>query len=63
VCVVNALIKGEIEDQSVVVWTDSWPSIVGAGCDLICVGAGEERVRKVYALRGLRGVERQVGSA
>jgi hypothetical protein len=44
-----------------VVWTDSWPSIVGAGCDLICVGAGEEWARKVYALRGLQGVERQVG--
>jgi hypothetical protein len=26
-----------------------------------CVGAGEEWVRKVFALRGLRGVERQVG--
>jgi hypothetical protein len=43
------------------VWTDSWPSITGAGCSLICVGAGEERARKVYALRGLRGVDRQVG--
>jgi hypothetical protein len=30
---------------------------------LICVGAGEEGARKVYALSGLRGVERQVGSA
>jgi hypothetical protein len=38
-------------------------SIAGAGCGLICVGAGEKGVRKVYALRGLRGVERQVGSA
>jgi hypothetical protein len=28
---------------------------------LICVGAGEEWAQKVYALRGLRGVERQVG--
>jgi hypothetical protein len=44
-----------------VVWTDSWPSIAGAGCGLICVGASEEWARKVYALRGLRGVERQVG--
>jgi hypothetical protein len=44
-----------------VVWTDSWPSIAGAGCGLICVGAGEEWAQKVYALRGLRGVERQVG--
>jgi hypothetical protein len=44
-----------------VVWTDSWSSIAGEGCGLICVGAGEECVRKVYALRGLRGVEREVG--
>jgi hypothetical protein len=43
-----------------VVWTDSWPSIAGAGCSLICVGAGEERARKVYALWVLQ-VERQVG--
>jgi hypothetical protein len=43
------------------VWIDSWPSIAGAGCGLICVGAGEEWARKVYALRGLQGVERQVG--
>jgi hypothetical protein len=43
------------------VWTDSWASIAGAGCGLICVGAGEEWVRKVYAFRGLRGVDRQVG--
>jgi hypothetical protein len=39
-----------------VVWTDSWPSIAGAGCSLICVGVGEEWARKVYALRGFRGV-------
>jgi hypothetical protein len=45
------------------VWTNSWPSIAGASCDLICIGAGEEREQKVYALRGLRGVERQVGLA
>jgi hypothetical protein len=31
------------------VWTDSWPSIASAGCDLICVGTGEEQTRKVYA--------------
>jgi hypothetical protein len=43
------------------VWTDSWPSIAGVGCGLVCVGAGEEHARKVLALRGLRGVERQVG--
>jgi hypothetical protein len=46
-----------------VVWTDSWPSIACAGCVLICVGAVEERERKVYALWGLWGAERQVGSA
>jgi hypothetical protein len=46
-----------------VVWTGSLPSIAIAGCGLICVGAGEEWAGKVYALRGLRGVERQVGSA
>jgi hypothetical protein len=46
-----------------VVWTDSWLSIAGASCDLISIRAGEERVRKVLALRGLRAVERQVGSA
>jgi hypothetical protein len=43
------------------VWTDSWTSIAGVGCGLVCVGAGEEQARKVLALRGLRGVERQVG--
>jgi hypothetical protein len=73
VCVVNALIKGEIEDWSIsgpvvghswlwwviynVLWTDSWLSIAGAGCGLIRVGAGEEWARKVYALRVLRGVD------
>jgi hypothetical protein len=46
-----------------VAWTDSWLSIAGAGCGLICVVASEERAQKVYALRGLWGVERQVGSA
>jgi hypothetical protein len=25
------------------VWTDSWLSIVGAGCGMIGVGAGEEQ--------------------
>jgi hypothetical protein len=43
------------------VWIDSWPSIAGACYGLIYVGAGEEWARKVYALQGLRGVERQVG--
>jgi hypothetical protein len=43
------------------VWIDSWPSIAGAGCGLIYVVADEEQARKVYALRSLRGVERQVG--
>jgi hypothetical protein len=44
-----------------VVWTKSWSSIAGAGCSLICVGASEEWARNVYALWGLREVERQVG--
>jgi hypothetical protein len=44
-----------------VVWTDSWSSTAGAGCGLICVGASKEWARKVYALRGLRGVQIQVG--
>jgi hypothetical protein len=43
--------------------TNSWPSIAGAGCSLIFVGAGEERALKFLPLRGLRGVDRQVGSA
>jgi hypothetical protein len=29
------------------VWTHSWLSIAGAGCDLTGFGAGEEQVRKV----------------
>jgi hypothetical protein len=33
-------------------WTDSWPSIVGVGCGLVCVGAGEEQARKVFSLEG-----------
>jgi hypothetical protein len=32
-----------------VMWTDSWLSIAGAGCDLAGVSAGEEQVRKVVA--------------
>jgi hypothetical protein len=32
-----------------IVWTDSWLSIAGAGCDLTCVSAGEKQVRKVVA--------------
>jgi hypothetical protein len=32
-----------------VLWTNSWLSIAGAGCDLNGVGAGEEQVRKVIA--------------
>jgi hypothetical protein len=75
-CVVNALLKGEIEDRSVrgpvdghflvwwvvdnAVWTDSWQRIVGLGCGMIGVGIGEERAQKVLALQGLQGVERQV---
>jgi hypothetical protein len=34
-----------------VVWTDSWLSIVGAGCGLIGVGADEEQARKVAPVR------------
>jgi hypothetical protein len=58
--VVNALIKGEIEDHvwfedrcmvtswsDNVVWTDSWLSIAGVGCGLTGVGVGEEQARKV----------------
>jgi hypothetical protein len=30
-----------------IVWTDSWPSIAGAGCGLTGVGAGEEQAGKV----------------
>jgi hypothetical protein len=32
-----------------VVWTDSWRSIVGAGCGLTGDGAGEEQAGKVVA--------------
>jgi hypothetical protein len=32
-----------------VVWTDSWLSIVGAGCGFTRVGAGEEQALKVVA--------------
>jgi hypothetical protein len=32
-----------------IVWTDSWLSMVGAGCGLTGVGAGEEQARKVIA--------------
>jgi hypothetical protein len=32
-----------------VVWTDSWLSIVGAGCGLTGVGASEEQAQKVVA--------------
>jgi hypothetical protein len=45
------------------VWTNSWSSIAGAGCGLICVGASEEWGREVLTLRGLHGVERQLGSS
>jgi hypothetical protein len=57
--VVNALVKGEIEDH---VWfEDRWmvtsretsaknkrESIAGAGCGLTGIGAGEEQARKVF---------------
>jgi hypothetical protein len=32
----------------IIVWTDSWLSIAGAGCGLIGVGACEEQAQKVY---------------
>jgi hypothetical protein len=31
------------------VWTDSWLSITGVGCDFTGVGAGDEQARKVVA--------------
>jgi hypothetical protein len=34
------------------VWTDSWLSIAGADCGLICIGAGEEQARKGLCLAG-----------
>jgi hypothetical protein len=40
-----------------VVWTDSWLSIVGAGCGLTGVGAGEQQARKVVAGEASRYVE------
>jgi hypothetical protein len=43
-----------------VVWTDSWPSTAS---DLICVGAGEEQARKVYAVVDSRcGEKSRLGS-
>jgi hypothetical protein len=30
------------------VWTNSLLSIASTGCGLICVGAGEEQVQKIY---------------
>jgi hypothetical protein len=38
-------------------WTDSWSSIAGAGCGLICVGAVEDQVRKVLACVASEGEE------
>jgi hypothetical protein len=32
-----------------IVWTDSWPSIAGAGCNLIGAGEIEELAQKVDA--------------
>jgi hypothetical protein len=37
-----------------VVWTDSWPSIAGAGCGLTRAGAGEEQARNVVAGEAFR---------
>jgi hypothetical protein len=36
------------------VWTDSWLSIVDAGCGLTRVGAGEEQTRKVVVSEASR---------
>jgi hypothetical protein len=36
------------------VWSDSWLSIAGAGCDLTGVDAGEEQARKVIASEASR---------
>jgi hypothetical protein len=30
-----------------IVWSDSWLSIAGAGCDLTGVGVDEEQARKI----------------
>jgi hypothetical protein len=37
-----------------VVWTNSWLIIVGAGCSLTGVGAGEEQEQKVIASEASR---------
>jgi hypothetical protein len=37
-----------------IVWTDSCPSIAGAGCGLTGFGAGEEQARKVVAREASR---------
>jgi hypothetical protein len=57
-CVVNALINGEIEDH---VWFEdqwmfaSWCDVIaGVGCSLTDVGAGEEQARKVVASEASR---------
>jgi hypothetical protein len=37
-----------------IVWTDSWLSIVGAGCGLTSVVAGEEQAGKVIVGKASR---------
>jgi hypothetical protein len=52
-CVVRGLVDGRFVVWWVidnVVWIDSWLSIVGAGCGLTGVGAGEEQAWKVVAI-------------
>jgi hypothetical protein len=46
------------------VWTDVVLCLVDVGCGFICVGACEEQVRKVLALRGLQrtGETSRIGS-
>jgi hypothetical protein len=42
-----------------VVWTDSWPSIAGASCSLICVGADEDK-RERSMTCGVEGHDRSL---
>jgi hypothetical protein len=51
-CVVRGPVDGRFLVWWVIdniVWTDSWLSIAGVGCELTSIGAGEEQVRKVVA--------------
>jgi hypothetical protein len=55
------VVRGPVDDRFLVwwvidnvVWTDSWLSIAGAGCDLTSVGAGEEQARNVVTCEASR---------